>query len=228
MLTPPKSSANPVLSGTCEPHVILYNGQYFLFYADEGVGLHQSLHVATSTDGSTSRFIRIRFGPGDWDLSLANVAVWIEAGRWRMLYEARTRDDTWQIGEAEGSDPLTWAKLGGPLVGLRHSNGMYGGPSITRVKDVYHLWYHASLSGNLPTDIYHAWSLDGRTWQTDSPLPVLARTQSWEVDQVADPNVVEIGGRTFLFFDGDDNPGERAAIGLATFDGPLQDLVAGG
>jgi hypothetical protein len=58
-----------------------------------------------------------------------------------------------------------------------------------------------------------------------SAAPILDRTQPWEVDQVADPSLAEANGRTFLFYDGDDNVGRRAVINVAVFDGTLSELV---
>lgn len=102
---------------------------------------------------------------------------------------------------------------------------MTGGPWVFRALDGYELWYHASTGGVLPTDIYHARSSDLMNWTVDSTGPALRRTEGWEVDQVADPSLVEAGGQTFLFYDGDDNPKASASIGAAVFDGTLSELL---
>jgi sucrose-6-phosphate hydrolase SacC (GH32 family) len=107
---------------------------------------------------------------------------------------------------------------------LQHGEGTFGGPWLTKIGETYHLWYHGSLIDNLPTQIYHATSDDLVTWRQSSAAPILDRSQSWEVDQVADPSLVEANGRTFLFYDGDDNVGRRAAINVAVADGNLSEL----
>lgn len=221
-----KNPANPILRDTCQPEVVKVAGTYYLYYNTlQQVG-SGSLHVATSQDGVdfVPRPDAI-LTPGQWDLRFANTTIWVEGDMWWMLYESSTADGTWKLGLARGTSPFDWIKVAGPLNSLQHFSGMYGGPWLTKIGRTYHLWYHASTSGNLPTDIYHAVSDDLIHWDTVSDDPILPHS-GWEVDQTADPNLVEAAGRTWLFYDGDDNVTARAAIGGAVASESLPDLAS--
>jgi hypothetical protein len=172
-----------------------------------------------------------------------NRAVWREeeeGAGWRMLQECGTASGVWQIflytapgAGASALGPWVVGNGGAPLSQLqRHSHSMYGGCHIASVDGVptprspvdgrYHIWYHAGANGNLPTDIYHASSPDLLDWAV-SPAPPVVRhvggnTSGFGYDQVADPSPLTVGGRAFLFYDGDDNRAgatTHAAIGLA-------------
>jgi mannan endo-1,4-beta-mannosidase len=163
-----------------------------------------------------------------------NRAVWKESeGVWKMLQECGTTDGVWEIFLYEGTSAIEWkvANGGAPLRQLqRHSRSMYGGPSIASVDGVlaprnpsdqkYHIWYHAGANGNLPTDIYHASSIDLLNWTVNPTGPVLQHqgTGSFAFDQVADPSPLAVGDKAFMAYDGDNNQrgaDVHAAIGLA-------------
>jgi sucrose-6-phosphate hydrolase SacC (GH32 family) len=100
---------------------------------------------------------------------------------------------------------------------------MYGGPRFATIDatltpkfgGVYHLWYHAATTPGSTSDIYHATSTDRINWTTNGP--VLTHTGTgFELDQVAGPVIVVVSGTAYMYYDGDDNAGEAAKIGLAT------------
>lgn len=231
-----KHPENPLLGGgrggvdtmACRNTVVKEAGTYYLFFVD-GLVSQGALHVATSLDGITFTPHPVPIlRPGAWDTQIANTHVWVEDGRWWMLYEALDPQHIWQTGLASGPDPFTWSKhAANPLAALRvgRAPGMYGGPWVLKVDGLYHLWHHASRRGNLPTDIYHRQSADLLHWTGTSNRPVHGRVLPWETDQVADPSIVEANGRTYLYYSGMDNPRERGVIGVAVFDGPVTALV---
>ena len=105
---------------------------------------------------------------------------------------------------------------------------MFGGPWVKKINGIYYLFHHASEpADNLPTDIYLHYSKDLHNWYPIDDAPLVKRTQpKWEVDQVADPYLIEVNGKTFMYYDGDDNTAEtgyRAWIGYTYFDGLLED-----
>jgi sucrose-6-phosphate hydrolase SacC (GH32 family) len=222
-----KYASNPVYgqggssyaNTSASAEVIAIAGTLWLFTSggSSTTDVRSTFRVATSADGiawtTQSSSISLPSGKTLW----GNRTVWIEGSTWYMLQEAGPT--AWEIYLYTSSDGLTWsiANSGNPLTTLQVAgSGMYGGPNIIRIGATYHLWYHAApVSGNLPTNIYHATSTNRISWtQTGA---VLTYTGSgFEVDQVADPSVIVVSGTAYLFYDGDDNGSEAAYILLAT------------
>lgn len=235
--TPVIGQGGSSISGNAARISVTKVGSTYYGYYSNGVGSGADLKVVTSLNGidwtfaATALSSNVIGGINGW----ANTTVWKENTTWYMLVEGHTTGAIWQMYALSGTDGLAWTFLNSsnPLTTLQVAGGgMYGGahmPVPTKVGGLYHIFYHASPnSGVLPTNIYYATSPDLITW-TITPTPVLTRSQShFEMDQVADPCVVEVRGKTYLFYDGDDNPAHFANIGLAIFDGTLSQYFSGG
>lgn len=228
-----KYASNPVLGqggsglagGVASTWVYLDGSTYHLF-GSGGSPIRSTMIHYTSSDRTswTSASLTITI-PGANTL-WGNRTVWKEGSTYYMLQEAGP--SVWQIYLYTSSDLNTWSiqNSGNPLTTLQIAvGGMYGGPRVAevdgvvtpKVDSIYHLWYHAAnVSGVLPTDIYHATSTDRITWVPNGP--VLTHLGSgYEADQAAGPCILQVGGDSFMFYDGDDNTAESAAIGLATY-----------
>lgn len=185
------------------------DGLFYIFFA--GIGDHPSIYAAESTDGVNWSSITEILQPGEQDTALANMVVWVEGSMWRMIYESRDRSGKlWTMGLVEGTDAYHWRKVVFPLPDLS-VGGSAGGPAIEHAENGYRLTYHAAPLGDAPTYIYQAESSDLLHWR------VLGRVLDislgpWEVDQVADPNLV--GNR--MYYAAMNNPAESGAIMLAT------------
>jgi hypothetical protein len=105
----------------------------------------------------------------------------------------------------------------------------YGGPRFASVNGrlqpkwqsdgLYHLWFHAvNGSGNLPTDIYHAQSRDLLMWNVTAPPALRHSGRGFEYDQVAGGVPMAVGGKAYMYYDGDNNVDGTCAIGLVTAD----------
>lgn len=183
------------------------NGAFYLFFSD--VGDRTALYASMSQDGRHFEQPRRILSPSVADTALANSAVWVEDGRWHMIYESRDTAGLWSMFLAEGDDAFHWRRMG-PIQGVS-IGGSSGGPTITKVDGLYQMWYHAAPSGDLPTDLYHATSSDLLHWTRVADAPVLTRDLAVEVDQVADPWRVE--GR--LYYSAMDNVKPAGAIMVA-------------
>lgn len=211
-----------------EPWVIKIDGTYWL-YTTNNTAVPHRVNVATSSDGLawTTQTSSISFPSG---CSLwGNRVVWREgASSWKMLQEAHN-GTIWQIYLYTSSDGLSWSigNSGNPLTTLQvHVGGTYGGPKlaeqdgiiIPKRNGLYEIWYHAvNATGSLPSNIYRATSPDLITWTISPAGAILSPLGSgFEIDQVAGPNVIVVGAKGYLFYDGDDNSGAgSASIGAA-------------
>lgn len=233
-------NVGPVLgqggSGVAGPairsHVSKIDGTYWCYYADDNPDAN--IKVATSADGLAWTVVGTAIakdalaGYDGW----ANTSTWKEGATWYMLAEGHktTGFPQWSIFLLTSADGIAWTFLNSdsPLTTLRRgTGGMYGGPDMAgKIGSVYHLYYHACPTpdaGN-PTDLFHATSTDLITWtQTADPVLVHSIHGIEAADQIADPAVIEVQGRVYLFYDGTYNVGERAGIGVAFYDGALAD-----
>lgn len=205
----------------------LVDGTYYGSAIAEAYEAGQSMVFATSPDGlewtEVAGSISLPAGRTLW----GNRVVWQEGDDWFMLAEAGQWVPPWGIHYYTSSDGLTWSigNGGNALTDLQvAAGGMFGGPSFFIHDDaampeyggIYHLWYHASpTASNLPTNIYHSTSTDKVTWATPTLVLEYLGTGD-EVDQVADPQVIDHAGTVYLIYDANDNVNERATLAIAT------------
>jgi hypothetical protein len=109
---------------------------------------------------------------------------------------------------------------------------MYGGGClISGLGDgLYHKWYHYGPVGLFDTRIRHAVSANLLDWYPDScdTLVITGNSQGLaSPDQVADPKVVQISGKSYLYFATMDNTNAGGRIGAAVYNGSLHQLVTG-
>ena len=113
---------------------------------------------------------------------------------------------------------------------LPGTTGEYGiTGNIQKVGNNWNAWQHCSVSGNLPTDIYHVYSPDKINWSFTSTQPVISRSMLWNTgvyDQVADCVVIEATdiGMTYAFYDACNNTIPSCAISVSSINGPLSSI----
>jgi len=105
------------------------------------------------------------------------------------------------------------------------SGVLAGGRAVMIAGDKVHIWTHVGL----PTNIYHAQSMDLYNWLPD-PVPVVKYNPAVfglpACSQVADASIIEYNGALYLFYDGVDNANYKAAIGYAEYPGTAADYDA--
>lgn len=233
-----RSGSNPILGQgiggeanlTIAPSVCMFGSTYYIYYSEITTG---KLKVAYSADGITSLTV------ADTGLALpsgspyfGNNSVWLEGSTYYALVEAYiTAAALWKTYLASSSSATsgwTYLNSGNPLTSLSVGGGFGGPDNHHTINGLDHVWYHAATSGNKPSDLYRAHSSDRINWTVVRPAPALTHLGSaYEVDQVADPCVLEVSGASYLYYDADDNATGIAAIKLATFAGTLSQLVGG-
>jgi hypothetical protein len=93
----------------------------------------------------------------------------------------------------------------------------------------YQGWYHASgVAGNIYSDIFRASSTDRINWTQVTPAPIMTHSGTgYEVEQIADASIQQVGGTSYMFMDADSSGSTVAAIELATINTTLANIVAG-
>ena len=220
-----KDPRNPVYSGA-QPYVMKdADGTYWL-QTTRG----PDVSIATSSDGYSWTAVTAGVshekprGFTGW----GNRVFWREGAAWLCLQELATATG-WHIWLYSSRDGRAWhLENGGRQVrGLEVvAGGTASGPSFASIDGVstprgadgrYSLWYHASSqAGDLPSDVYHAFSADLLSWHNATRV-VQHTASGFEIDQVADPSAVVVANRSWLFVDGENNSGPGAChIGVVS------------
>lgn len=205
-----------VLSDLIHACVVKQGSTYYAFGANS---TSSSLDVYSSADGITWSSVKIGgivpSGSGGWDVTyIGNVMALYESGTWKIVYEAL--GDTgygWSIGLATTTNLAgTWTKVTTTAPALGITAGTVGGPFIKKIGSTYWMWIHATTENPpdpAPTDIYRYYSTDLLTWTLSQDEPVLRRGPSDGPDsgtaQVADPWLVEVDGKVYMFYEGGSN-----------------------
>lgn len=214
-------------------NVVKVGSTYYAYYYDTLGG--GNLKVSTSTDGLTwsAPTTALASNAVSWMTGWANCFVWNEGGTtWKMLVEGRstTSGTPWRIAYATSTDGLTWTVVGtGPLTSLVVGGAFAcGGPWLLnggqKIGGLYHLYFHAGGGGANYSDIYHAYSSDAQNW-TVAGLELEPNYGTYEAQQAADPSAIEVGGISYLFYDGVNNSTIAGYINVATIPGKVSDLV---
>ena len=168
---------------------------------------------------------------GQWDgYALGNAFVWIEGTEWKMLYEARASvSGVWKVGLATSSNGKTWSKSSSNPV--LQDAGSCSCSAVHKIGSIYHMWFHKSPSGHLPSDIWRAKSGNLTFW-IQSDHSVLWRTEDYEgvgnpEGQVADPCVLEVNGITYMWYSvaADQTPPPNMRIACAKVDLSIEKIV---
>ena len=155
-----------------------------------------------------------RGAAGEWDsVDVLNPSV---VRRAELLYNLYSGFDgtTWRTGLAASSDGVSWTKMGRILSpGSSSWEGEYiaANGSVLLSGDELLYWYQAGS----PPSIGLARSRDAVRWSR-LPSPVLQRGPrgSWDERGVADPYVIQAGGRFYLYYLGQDRA-RRQRLGVA-------------
>lgn len=239
-----KYGSNPILgsgtngeaSGLICPNVHEFGGTTYIYYSAPDSGKWK---VAASSDGLPPYTITdTGFALPSGCTFFGNQSVWLDGSTYRALVEAYHSPSTsYRIYLASSSSPASgWSDANGGnhiTAELDAGNGGAGGPDVHVIDGNTHVWYQSGLVGTVPpdSDIFRAYTpnpADLTDWTIVTPNPILTHTGTdYEIDQVADPCIIEASGRCEMYYDADDNATDIAAIKLATFDGTLSQLVNG-
>jgi hypothetical protein len=216
----------------CRSNLMRWGDGYRLYYSD-GEG---NIRLAESKDG---RRFRRRAQVVIAHDAVEGVTQWHNQGylrvgaAWWALVEGRyPQGAQWRLNLFRSDDEAsTFHLVSGPVSSLQVGYGVYCSPrALFKVAGGYELWYHVSDAAlPLPTVLWHAHSDDLIHWTPD-PYRSLGIAGFGlglpQPDQLADPAMLSVAGRTLLFYDADDNPVEEARIGVAARPGGLADLLS--
>jgi predicted GH43/DUF377 family glycosyl hydrolase len=175
------------INGVGNPHIIIENGVYKMWYKNlenNGVG---SIGYAESNNGISWTIIGggqvIAPGPiGTWDAGMVTPGPVIkEDGIYKMYYSgAIEAHQSGQIGLATSTDGINWTKYPQPVI-TSGSGWDYSinSNSLIKIDGTYYLYYH----GWEPPDNFReglATSTDGINWTPYEGNPILTPSQSWE------------------------------------------------
>lgn len=209
--------------GLAAPGALIHENRVHLFYQTYGNGPKDAICHAVSPDGVhfTPDATNPIFRPtGAWNVGRAIDAEAFPHGDRLLLYFA-TRDPamkTQMLGVAAAPLDSDWGRASwthlserGPILQpeLPWEKDCIEAPTICRRGDTLVMFY-AGAYNNEPQQIGVATSRDGLAWKRLSEQPFLANGApgAWNASESGHPGVfTDEGGRTFLFFQGNDDGG---------------------
>lgn len=210
--------------GIAAPGARVIDGKVELFYQTYGFGKRDAICHATSGDG-----LHFVHDPGNpvyrptqmaWSAGRAIDAEVYPVGQELFLFFA-TRDPAMKIQQiALAASPLgsgygagTWhdVSVDGPTLKpeLGWEQTCLEAPTVLRHRGLLYLFY-AGAYNNAPQQIGVATSRDGRVWTRLSDTPLLANGApgSWNSSESGHPGVLTDDGRTYLYFQGNNDQGK--------------------
>ena len=109
------------------------------------------------------------------------------------------------IGYAESHDGIHWRAADRPVIGLRADEFGIGRPWVVVENGLHRMWY--SVRGHsTPYRIGYAESSDGIDWiRKDDEVGIDVSASGWDAQMVCYPAVIKAAGKTYLFYNGNDN-----------------------
>lgn len=155
-----------------------------------------------------------RGAPGEWDaVDALNPSVVERDGIFYNLYSGYD-GQTWHTGLAVSRDGIHWEKQGkvlSPDPATWEGDYIAANGHVSIVGGEFYYWYQAGD----PPRIGLARSRDARRWEKlPEPVLPLGPRGAWDERGVADPYVLEAGGRLYMYYLGQDRA-RRQRIGVA-------------
>ena len=138
-----------------------------------------------------------------------------EGGRWRAWYGAGSefrRGETktlpvYDIRYCESDDGIAFPEVGRVCIPISGEEHRVGRPWVVPSGSTdggYEMYFGAGTE-RIPYRLAYARSDDGITWERDDEaLGVERSADGWDSQMIAYPAVVDAGGRTYLFYNGND------------------------
>lgn len=212
--------------GMMPSSVVEFDGIRYLYYIGwnvrNTVPYHNSVGLAFSEDGGEN-YHRLFMGPvmdrtAAEPYFCATTCVRIENGIWRNWYLSCTgwlqidgqSEPRYHLKYAESRDGIHWERHG--HVAIDYLNDAEGGIARASVHydgKHYRMWfsyrshtgYRSSSCGSYR--IGYAESADGMVWRRlDDQAGIDVSAQGWDSFMVAYPEVVEVNGRRYMFYNG--------------------------
>ncbi|MEJ2051630.1 MAG: T9SS type A sorting domain-containing protein [Calditrichota bacterium] len=208
---------------------ISYDGQYYhMWYSGyDGESNGQNVGYAWSENGinwNRNEGSVLKPGAtGNWDgISVFQPSVLMSDTLNQMWYCGHNSGDLSdrQIGYATSTDSIDWTKYYGNPVLRPGTDGSWDdvwldAPDVLFIDGTYHMWYAGS--DGIYTQIGHATSADGKSWEKDPLNPVLTvgENGSWDDLTVGGPSVKYDGQVFHMWYSGGEETGFDWKVGYA-------------
>ena len=218
--------------GIVAPGARVIRGQVHLFYQSYGHGAKDAICHAYSSDGL--HFTRDPSNPVyrptnmPWSVGRAiDAEVYLDEPTGKAFLYFATRDPQMKrqmIGMAKADlssnfSAGTWTdvSVSAPLLKpeLPWEQLCIEAPSVMKRGSTYYMFY-AGAYNNVPQQIGVASSSDGEHWArlSDQPLLENGPPGSWNSSESGHPGILNVGAKTYLFYQGNDDHGKTYHISM--------------
>ncbi|MGZ4955952.1 MAG: hypothetical protein ACXV8Q_12640 [Methylobacter sp.] len=212
--------------GMMPSSIVNWQGLKYLYYIGwnvrNTVPYHNSVGLAVSDDGGCT-YRRLFDGPvmdrtAEEPYFCATTCVRIENGVWRNWYLSCTgwesiggrMEPLYHLKYAESDDGIHWRREG--QIAIDYADAAEGGivrASVCKDGALYRMWYsyrgHTDYRETRANSyrIGYAESADGIAWtRLDDQAGIGLSDNGWDSLMLAYPEVVDVGGRRYMFYNG--------------------------
>jgi len=212
--------------GMMPSSIVNWQGLKYLYYIGwnvrNTVPYHNSIGLAVSDDGGCT-YRRLFDGPvmdrtAEEPYFCATTCVRIENGVWRNWYLSCTgwesiggrMEPLYHLKYAESDDGIHWRREG--QIAIDYADAAEGGivrASVCKDGALYRMWYsyrgHTDYRETRANSyrIGYAESADGMAWtRLDDQAGIGLSDNGWDSLMLAYPEVVDVGGRRYMFYNG--------------------------
>ncbi len=182
-----------------QAQVMYDNGTYKMWFMnlyDSGRG---DISYAESKDGISWQLgsqspVLTAGSPGAWDDYSVGMGYVLKDNGLYKIYYSGTQDSHYgpiQIGLATSNDGIHWEKYSGPVLTSDNNQYFLAVQNVTKINNVYYMYYSASRINDYKFNINLATSADGINWTKYSDNPILSPTLDWESGSISYASLVK-------------------------------------
>ncbi|HVM55425.1 MAG TPA: family 43 glycosylhydrolase, partial [Acidimicrobiales bacterium] len=212
-----------------DPFVLRVDGTFYAYATDGDLGEVQLIRSTNLVDWSpvgSALGAAPSWAQADdvWAPSVARISA-----SSYVLYASFVRSSTGKrcIGTATASSPEgPFQGTATPIVCDDARNGVIDPEVFVSGSSRHLLWKTEGVPGTEPPAVYSQPLAADGLGLTGSPAPIFESRQPWEGTLIENPSMVTEGGRTYLFYSGNEWESDRYGIGWALCGGPQGPCVA--
>ena len=212
-----------VVTSANAPHILEYEGTWYIFYADHSQGTPYPISVATSTSvaGPYTYAATVLTSTESWETYRVDEPYVLQRadGKWILIYMGDSGSTTEQVGYAEADNLLgPYTKFAGnPCIPFGASGsydaGTVADPWAVEFNGVYYIGYTVSSFKSSPWQTAYATTSDWQTFTKHGITLPLGPTGAWDAVNSFRGAVTRFGDTYFFPYTGD-----SYMMGMATQD----------
>ncbi len=226
-----------VVNNANAPHILFYDGLWYIFFADRSIGPPYPISVATSPSigGPYTYHGPVLTVTEAWEAYRVDEPYVFQRndGKWIMMYMGDAGGTTEQCGYAEADDIMgPYTKFpGNPCLAFgppgSYDAGTVADPWVVELNDVYYIGYTVSSSKSSPWRTAIAVTEDWMTFEKQGVILDWGGAGAWDQYDAFRGAVTRFGDTYYFPYTGSPGSTGNYVMGLATMPVYMEEPIAG-